>query len=298
MSTDHSLLSNKKNSLIAKGPLLVILGSLCFSTTGTAQALAPDGATPLVIGAIRLWVGGLAMIAWCLLARQIPSVKGWPAGRTILSALGILVYQLTFFMAVWRTGVAVGTVVAIGTTPIAGGILGVIFLKEKPAKIWYPATLVAIAGLCFLSLTDNIKADPVGLLLALTAGFSYGIYSVFSKSLVKDRNPGQVMTVLFIIGAVLITPVFFIYPTAWIASGAGVMVSLHLGIVTTALAYTLYLGGLKLTPVSAGVTLSLFEPFAAACWGIFLLHEPVSAQHVLGIILLFSSTVLLAVKTK
>lgn len=287
-----------KQSLIGKGPLLVILGSLCFSTTGTAQALAPDGATPLVIGAIRLWVGGIAMIAWCLLAKQLPSVKGWPVGRTILSALGILIYQLTFFMAVWRTGVAVGTVVAIGTTPIAGGILGIIFLKEKPAKIWYPATLVAIAGLCFLSLTDNIKADPMGLLLALTAGFSYGLYSVFSKSLVKDRNPGQVMTVLFIVGAVLITPVFFIHPTAWMASGPGIAVSLHLGIVTTALAYTLYLGGLKLTPVSAGVTLSLFEPFAAACWGIFLLHEPVTIQSIVGIILLFSSTTLLAFKTK
>ena len=292
------LLENKKQSLIAKGPLLVILGSLCFSTTGTAQAFAPDGATPLVIGAIRLWVGGLAMLAWCFFAKQLPSLKGWPAGRTLISALGILVYQLTFFMAVSRTGVAVGTVVAIGVTPIAGGILGAIFLREKPAKIWYPATLVAIAGLCFLSLTDNVKADPFGLVLALTAGFSYGIYSVFSKSLVKDRNPGQVMTVLFGIAALLITPVFFIFPTAWIATGPGIAVSLHLGIVTTALAYTLYLWGLKLTPVSAGVTLSLFEPFAAACWGIFLLHEAVGMQHIIGIVLLFSSTMLLAVKTK
>ena len=296
MSTNKSLLNS--SSIISKGPLLVIIGSLCFSTTGTAQALAPDGATPMVIGAIRLWIGGLAMIAWCLLTKQLPSIKGWPAGRTILSALGILIYQLTFFMAVSRTGVAVGTVVAIGTTPIAGGILGAIFLKEKPAKIWYPATLVAIVGLCFLSLTDNIKADPFGLCLALVAGFSYGLYSVFSKSLVKDRNPGQVMTVLFIIAAFFITPVFFIFPVNWIASPKGVAVCLHLGIVTTALAYTLYLAGLKLTPVSTGVTLSLFEPFAAACWGIFLLSEAVSMQHIIGIILLFSSTMLLAFKTK
>lgn len=287
-----------KSSFISKGPLLVIAGALCFSTTGTAQALAPEGASPLVIGALRLWIGGLAMIAWCIITKQLPSLSGWPKGKTLLSALGILIYQLTFFAAVSRTGVAVGTVVAIGTTPIAGGLLGVIFLKEKPQKIWYPATLVAIAGLCFLSLTDNIKADPLGLILALIAGTSYGVYSVFSKSLVKDRSPVQVMTVLFAIGAVLITPVFFIFPTAWIASGPGILVSLHLGIVTTALAYTLYLAGLRLTPVSTGVTLSLFEPFAAACWGIFLLQEPVMGQHIVGIVLLFSSTVLLALKTK
>ncbi len=284
--------------LISKGPLLVIIGSLCFSTTGTAQALAPEGASPLVVGAIRLWVGGLAMIAWCIMTKQIPVLKDWPPVRTLLSALGILIYQLTFFAAVHRTGVAVGTVVAIGTTPIAGGILGAIFLKEKPQKIWYPATFVAIVGLAALSLNSEVKGDLLGLFLALTAGFSYGVYSVFSKSLVKDRNPGQVMAVLFIIGAVLITPVYFIFPTAWIMSGKGALVCLHLGIVTTALAYTLYLAGLRLTPVSVGVTLSLFEPFAAACWGIFLLGEPVGLQQIIGIVLLFSSTILLALKTK
>lgn len=291
-------LKTGKGALIGKGPLLVIAGALCFSTTGTTQALAPEGASPMIIGALRLWVGGLAMLAWCFLTRQIPRCSTWPKGLTLLSALGILFYQLTFFAAVWRTGVAVGTVVAIGTSPIAAGLLGALFLREKPQKIWYPATAAAIIGLAFLSLSDNIEADPLGLVLALVAGFSYGIYSVFSKTLARTYSPVQVMTVLFAIGAILITPVFFIYPTAWIASPPGILVSLHLGVVTTALAYTLYLSGLKLTPVAAGVTLGLFEPFAAACWGIFLLHEPVTLLQVTGIILLFLSTALLALKTK
>lgn len=37
-------------SLPVGGPLCVILGALCFSTTGTMQALAPDGSHPLGIG--------------------------------------------------------------------------------------------------------------------------------------------------------------------------------------------------------------------------------------------------------
>lgn len=284
--------------LIAKGPLLVIVGALCFSTTGTTQALAPDGASPMVIGALRLWVGGLALLAWCAATKQLPSIKTWPKAVTLLSAFGVLFYQLTFFAAVWHTGVAVGTVVAIGTSPVAAGILGAIFLGEKPQKIWYPATAVAIAGLAFLSLTDNIKTEPLGLVLALIAGTSYSVYSVFSKKLVKEYSAVQVMSVLFFIGAVLITPVFFIFPMQWVASGPGIVVALHLGVITTAVAYSLYLAGLKLTPVATGVTLGLFEPFAAACWGIFLLHEPVGLQHIVGIVLLFSSTAILALKTR
>ena len=31
------------------GPILILLSALCFSVTGTLQALAPAGATPWVI---------------------------------------------------------------------------------------------------------------------------------------------------------------------------------------------------------------------------------------------------------
>ena len=56
------------SSLLAGGPLCIILGALCFSTTGTVQALAPDGNHPLGIGALRMQIGALALWAW------------WPAG--------------------------------------------------------------------------------------------------------------------------------------------------------------------------------------------------------------------------
>ncbi|MFA7467062.1 MAG: EamA family transporter [Desulfotomaculaceae bacterium] len=45
------------------GPLLVLSGAVLWGTTGTTQALAPDGATPLAIGAMRLLVGGLCLLA-------------------------------------------------------------------------------------------------------------------------------------------------------------------------------------------------------------------------------------------
>ena len=45
------------SSLLAGGPLCIILGALCFSTTGTVQALAPDGSHPLGIGALRMQIG-------------------------------------------------------------------------------------------------------------------------------------------------------------------------------------------------------------------------------------------------
>lgn len=36
------------------GPILILLSALCFSVTGTLQALAPAGATPWVIAEVRM----------------------------------------------------------------------------------------------------------------------------------------------------------------------------------------------------------------------------------------------------
>ena len=36
----------------------MLASAVLFGTTGTAQALGPDGATPLTVGAARIAIGG------------------------------------------------------------------------------------------------------------------------------------------------------------------------------------------------------------------------------------------------
>lgn len=117
-----------------RGPLLILLGALCFSTTGTVQALAPEGATPYVIGALRMLVGGLSLLLWCAFRGDLPRFWHWPMRCVIPSAFALLGFQFFFFRGVLEAGVAVGTVVAIGFSPIVVALLGLIFLREKPAK--------------------------------------------------------------------------------------------------------------------------------------------------------------------
>ena len=54
---------NMSNTL--KGSLLVLLSALCFSISGTLQAIAPDEATPFVITEARMLVGSLFLFIWC-----------------------------------------------------------------------------------------------------------------------------------------------------------------------------------------------------------------------------------------
>src|SRR3954447_7310517 len=100
----------------------VLLAAVLFGTTGTAQALGPS-ASPLTVGAVRIAVGAaLLLLVQRLAARG--SAGRWPLGPQLLGAIGVAGYQLCFFAAVKDTGVAVGTVVALGSAPPPAGAGG------------------------------------------------------------------------------------------------------------------------------------------------------------------------------
>src|SRR4051794_41289062 len=100
--------------------LQVLLAAVCFGTTGTAQAIGPS-ASPVAVGAARIVVGGALLVA---IARAL-RLRMPPRGTTVAGiAVGVCIYQLSFFAAVKLTGVADGTVAAAGPGPAARRVLG------------------------------------------------------------------------------------------------------------------------------------------------------------------------------
>src|SRR3954471_18302363 len=103
----------------ATARLQVLLASLCFGTTGTAQALGPDGLSPAGVGAGRILVGGGLLVLVALLTNG--GLTALPKRPLLLAAGAVATYQLSFFAAVHDTGVAVGTIVALGSAPALAG---------------------------------------------------------------------------------------------------------------------------------------------------------------------------------
>lgn len=281
-----------KKSALAQGPICIILGSLCFSTTGLMQALAPEGSHPLTIGALRMELGALALWCWCAWRKCLPdNPLRWPAGRLIPATLGLLGFQICFFWGVLTNGVAVGTVTAIGVSPIAAAILARIVLDEKPDRLWYPATLLALCGLCMLNMGGGeTQAGPP--LLPLLAGCCYACYFVFAKPLGQSHAPEHVMLALCAGSGALLLPVHFFIPPAWLLEPRGMGIAVYLGVVTAALAFSLTLAGLRRTPTAVAATLALIEPLGAACWGVFFLGEQLDTLEGAGMLLLFAGVAL------
>lgn len=135
--------------------LMVLAGSVLWGTTGTAQHFAPVGTSPLSIGAVRLAVGGTALTILALSKGAVKGKEIWLNPNTYISAVSVAAYQLFFFAAVLKTGVAMGTVVAIGSAPVFAGIFSMVMGREKPDSKWIVATLVSIIGCILLMLTSH-----------------------------------------------------------------------------------------------------------------------------------------------
>jgi DME family drug/metabolite transporter len=269
------------------GVVAVLLAAVLFGTTGTAQALGPDATTPLGVGAVRLVVGGLALLAVLpLLGASVGRATAlWRTRAGLLAGLCTALYQVCFFAAVERTGVALGTLVTIGSGPVFAGLLAAAVLRERPERSWAAATAACVSGLALLSLAGAGAegADPLGLLLALASGAGYAAYTVAAKQLLVAGAPStEVMAAAFGLGGVLLLPVLATQPLAWLGTADGLALAGYLGLVTTTTAYVLFGRGLSVLPAGPVTTLVLAEPLVATALGVGLLGERLPALAVAG----------------
>ena len=278
-----------------RGVFLVLAAAVLWGTTGTAQALAPAGAHPVVVGTMRLVVGGLTILLFALARGNLRLDRSWPILITLIGSLAVAGYQLCFFAAVFRTGVAVGTIVAIGSSPVMAGLLDIFIERRPPRSVWYLATALAVVGCVLLTASgSSLTVDALGVVLALGAGLTYAVYTLCSKRLLAKYPPDAVMTVFFCLGAIFLSPSLIWGQTKWLLAPSGLLVALHLGVIATGLSYIFFARGLKLISVSRTVTLSLAEPLTAGLLGLLLLGEHLTPMAMIGILLLFGGLVLVS----
>ena len=243
---------------------------------------------------MRLAFGGLLLWAW-----KRPTLR-WPPVPLGLAVAAMAAYQPLFFSGIDRAGVAVGTVVGIGASPIAGGVLGRLLRHERLGRRWWAATALGLAGAALLATAggDNTGDDVVvGLALAAGAGVAYAVYVAASAALLDEpgARPDHVAAAVLGLAGVVLVPVALSSDLDWLpdgdGGGGGVALAAWLGIVTVAVAYPLLTRGLDAVGVGVTATLTLAEPATAALLGLVVLDEDLPARGWLGLVLVAGGVV-------
>ena len=273
---------------------LVVLAAVCFATTGTAQQLGPDGSSPLGVATIRFFIGSLVLffIAFLRPSRSRTVARAPLAARVwIATAFGQALYGAAFFSAVRSTGVAVGTVVALGSAPLITGAISAMSLRKVPALSWLGTTVFAIVGMSLIVVSGKeSQVTMSGVALALCAGLGYALFALGSKTILSSGVSSEfAMANVFGIASLMLAPTLLFVDLEWLTHTDAIVMVLWLGIVTLALAYWSYATGLRHLEPSQTTMITLVEPVVATLLGAVVLSERPTVLAWCGIVVVIAA---------
>jgi drug/metabolite transporter, DME family len=283
------------------GLLAITLAALTWGTIGIAvdvlYRLTPTGA--LSVGFWRLALSSPVLLG---LSRVYAGPNFWrmqrrDLGPLLLMGAAFAAYQVCYFAAIPYIGVVAAVLVNICSAPIITAVLSGLFLRERLTWAIGLALVGAVAGVVLLVGGSPEAATPSALLLggalALGAGISYALVALTARVVAPRYHPIQPIALTFTLSALLLLPLALSsgldvnYPAAaW-----GLL--LYLGLVPTALGYTLYLFGMRTVTATVSTIFALLEPLVSTVLAVALLHERLSASGVWGGALLLSSVAFL-----
>ncbi|WAC66002.1 EamA family transporter [Agrococcus sp. SL85] len=285
--------------------IAVLLAAVLWGTTGTVAHFAPEGSSPLAIGLATFGVGGVVLAA--LSARRVLAVlrRRDQLGWVLAGAVGVVLYPACYYPSMALAGVAVGNVVALGSGPIFAALLEWAVERRRPGRRWSIATAVAVVGIALLAAgghggaAEDPGAAPLGVLLALVAGFGYALYSFAGARLIRGGSTASgSMGALFLVGGVACLVGLATVGLGPLASPAGALTIAYLGLVPMALSYVLFGYALRALASTTATTIALAEPVVATLLAVAIVGERPNAVGWLGLVVVAVGIGLLAIRRR
>ncbi|MEU6248951.1 EamA family transporter [Glycomyces sp. NPDC047010] len=290
-----------------RGLAFLTLTGLAWGTTGAAADLI-YAATDIGPMAVSFWrhLGGLVLLgAFCALRRtgrskaqprEVRPLRG-RLGHLVGAGVGMAVFQTAYFASVEATGVAVATLLTLGSGPVLTAFGARIWLGERLGRGGLLAVAGAVAGLTVL-VGGDASVDPAGAGLAVLSAAGYAGVTLLGRSAGQRGEDAFTITLWsFGVGAlVLLAPAWF---EGLLPQGGdvwhGVALMAYLAVFTTAVAYPLYFAGAARVRAATASVMMLIEPCTAAVLAVTVLGEPLTAATVAGSVILLGSVTALAV---
>src|SRR3954464_11867206 len=285
------------------GLLLIVLAAVLWGTVGTAVKLiyGLSETNPLSIGFFRLVFSVPVLLAacWHTLGRRMFRITPRDLGIMLLMGAFMAFYQVCYFAAIARVGVAIAVLVTLCTAPVMVALLSALLLRERLTGAIVLALACALAGTAMLiwvgpETAGGARHDTLaGVLLALGSAFGYTMLTLCSRTLAGRYHPLQPITIGFAAGALLLLP--FALATGFVISypASGWALLLYLGLVPTALAYVLFLTGMRSVTATVASIATLIEPLTSTLLAWLLFGEQLGPLGIFGAALLLGAIGLL-----
>jgi drug/metabolite transporter (DMT)-like permease len=281
----------KSTSFLWAHLALFIVNMLYGASHILAKGVMPNFLSPSVFILFRVF--GASVLFWIVLSFSRSykiERKDW--ARLIGCGLfGVAVNQLFFFHGL-NLSSSVNSGIIMAFNPIMVVILSGFVLKEKITPLRLTGIFIGAAGAVLLTLTGekSVSETSLGDAFLLINSFSYAIYLVLAKPLMKKYSPLLVITWVFTIGLgflFLYPPVLTeFYATNFSSISGNVWVKIVYVVVgVTFLTYLLTMFGLKYLSPSVSSSYIYFQPVAVMGFAFLFLYLGIAEDYTSSITL-------------
>ncbi|USQ77342.1 DMT family transporter [Ornithinimicrobium cryptoxanthini] len=278
---------------------LLVVAGLLWGTGGVSGAALAEssGLSAPAVATFRLALGG-GLLVLVLLARRRWLPRDRHALRRI-AVTGVLValFQATYFGGVALASVSIATLVTIGSAPMIVVLVQSLRRRRMPTVTQVRPLALGVAGLGLLVGGPAAPGtDPgealLGILLALCAGASFAFLSMVAGRPHRGTDAPMVTGYGFLFGGLLLAACTVPFaPLTFEPTARNLALVAFFAIFPTALAWTLYFGGLAHAGPAVATVVALLEPLTATVLAVLLLGEAVTVTLVSGGTLLLLSVV-------
>lgn len=284
------------------GLLMIVLAAVLWGTIGVTTravfSLAETTAVAVAFLRLALAVPVLGAASVAVLGRK--SVPAEPRTLALMATIGVLLaaYQLCFYGALLRVGVAVATLVTLCMAPVIVAVLSPLLFGERLTRRLALAAGLAIGGTILL--VSPIDAGALGgsagsgLLLALASAAGYALVAIVSRRVAPGAHPLTPVTVGFAAGALALLPWLLAEGAALAFPPLGWLLLGYLAVVPSALGYVLFTFGMRTTAATVASVVTLIEPLTAAVLAWLIFDERLGPLALVGAALLLGAVLLLA----
>lgn len=169
---------------------------------------------PVTVTWYRLLVAGLILLAWLAASRRLPRFA--PLGRRGGALLALAIGGLTANYVLYLVGL---NLLSPGTTQLVIQMAPILFLLASLLVFREPFSLGQGIGMCILvlgfglffnqrldELLTSLSAYTSGVLIILAAAFVWVFYGLAQKQLLTQWNSPQIMMVIYLACALILTP--------------------------------------------------------------------------------------------
>lgn len=277
-----------------QGRLMLVLLCFLWGLSWPMLKVALTGFPPLSMRTLTAAFGAVTLLALCLVTRRsfrVPTTRAW-LHIAVASLFNVVAFSVLSAFAQIAAATSRVAILAY-TMPIWTVLFAWLVLREWPTRVQAVAIVLCAVGLAILIYPLAMSGVPLGALLAVASGLSWGAGTVYVKWARVEADPLGVAAWQLIIAFFLIAACLFVFDGRLDLSNAhtGSFLALAFaGIVGSGVAYGLWFEIVRRVPAATASLGVLGIPVVGVVSTVLLLGERPTAADIIGFAFIFAAS--------